>query len=91
MAPVLDEQVRWFAQPLVGQLFIRLADPASTRGTSMWMLSDRRSARARNSPELVPNEMKELTGRRSSAWYRLTIALEQVHSLSGTAARFRVL
>ena len=37
MAPVsLPEQGRGLAQPVVGQFFVRLTDPASTRGTSTW-------------------------------------------------------
>jgi hypothetical protein len=80
MAPVLEEQVRRLANPVVGQLFIRLAEPASTRGTAMWMLSDQRSARSSNGPEPALSAPKGSAGRRSSAWYRLTMTLEQVHS-----------
>jgi len=48
--PVLGEQVRRFARPLVRQLFVRLAEQASTRGTSMWMSPDPRSARSEIGP-----------------------------------------
>jgi len=37
------EQVRRLTQALVGELFVRLSEPASTRGISMWMLSDPQS------------------------------------------------
>ena len=52
MAPVLMEQVRGLAQAVIRQLFVRLAEPASTRETSMWMSSDRRPARSIRGPEI---------------------------------------
>jgi hypothetical protein len=52
MAPVLKEQDQGLAHPLVRQLFTRLAKPASTQDTSMWMSTDRRPARSSSGPEM---------------------------------------
>ena len=52
MMPVLAEQGRGLAQAVVRQLSVRPAETASTRGTSMWMSSDRRPARSSRGPEI---------------------------------------